>query len=53
MNRKCDCGVKIPDTDFRCDDCASKAIMNPHERNLPVGGQVKWRKPNGYYTPGP
>ena len=45
--------TRIPSTQFRCSKCASKAIMNPKERNLPVGGATLWRKKNGNYTPNP
>lgn len=44
---------KIKKGEFRCDECASKAVMNPNERNVAIAGQTRWRKANGNYTPRP
>ena len=44
---------KLPQGHFRCDSCASKAIMNPKEINKPVGGQTLWKNRNGNFIPKP
>lgn len=45
--------TKIPDNWFRCDECASTAIMDPSKKNMPVGGQTLWKNANGNYIPKP
>lgn len=45
--------TKIPKGHFRCDSCASKAIMDPKKKNLPISGQTLWKNGNGNFVPRP
>jgi len=45
--------AKIPKGHFRCGSCASKAIMDPRKKNLPIGGATLWKNGNGSYVPKP